>query len=69
MRLVQLETDAVSKGYPLGDGIGLFGVGSSALENSGGGRAGGGKPESSMELHRSTRGSKSNLSAAGSSAK
>lgn len=29
MRLVQAEVDAISKGWPLGDGIGLFGVGSS----------------------------------------
>ena len=28
MRLVQSEVDAISKGWPLGDGIGLFGVGS-----------------------------------------
>lgn len=60
MRLVQLEQDAMSKGYPLGDGIGLFGVGSSALAGSEGGAGSKGRaaalssrPGSSMELNAS----------------
>jgi hypothetical protein len=50
MRLVQLEQDAMSRGYPLGDGIGLFGVGS-LVSSARGKPAPGGKQESSMELN------------------
>ncbi|EFN54970.1 hypothetical protein CHLNCDRAFT_134747 [Chlorella variabilis] len=39
MRLVQAEEDAISKGWPLGDGIGLFGLGSSSSGLPGGGRS------------------------------
>jgi hypothetical protein len=39
MRLVQAEQDALSKGWPLGDGIGLFGLGSSGSGLPSGGAA------------------------------
>lgn len=56
-RLVQAEMDAISKGWPLGDGIGLFGVGSSrnGLPGAGGasGKARGAAPEQSVELNAS----------------
>ena len=62
MRLVQLEQDAMCKGYPLGDGIGLFGVGSSALVAApGAGSRGGGGAGAMMELNRSVHGSQGNL--------
>jgi hypothetical protein len=55
MRLVQAEVDAVSKGWPLGDGIGLFGVGSSrnGLPGAGGssGKQRGQAQEQSVELN------------------
>lgn len=58
MRLVQAEVDAISKGWPLGDGIGLFGVGSSrnGLPGSGGasGKQQGPALESSVELNASS---------------
>ena len=64
MRLVQAEADAISKGWPLGDGIGLFGVGSSrnGLPGAGGAsakaRGGGALPpaEQSVELNASASG-------------
>ncbi|KAL4450039.1 hypothetical protein ABPG77_010708 [Micractinium sp. CCAP 211/92] len=58
MRLVQAEVDAISKGWPLGDGIGLFGVGSSrnGLPGAGGpsGKQQGAAVESSVELNASS---------------
>lgn len=55
MRLVQAEADAISKGWPLGDGIGLFGVGSSrnGLPGAGGAsaKARGSGAEQSVELN------------------
>ncbi|GAB4818944.1 hypothetical protein N2152v2_005990 [Parachlorella kessleri] len=60
MRLVQLEQDAMCKGYPLGDGIGLFGVGSSALAPASGSGSRGSGAGATMELNRSVHGSKGN---------
>lgn len=55
MRLVQAEVDAISKGWPLGDGIALFGVGSSRSGLPGAGGASGKRQqqlqESSVELN------------------
>ena len=57
MRLVHSEVDAISKGWPMGDGIGLFGVGSSrsGLPGAGGAsgkqRGSGAVGEQSVELN------------------
>lgn len=64
MRLVQLEQEAMSRGYPLGDGIGLFGVGSAPQASS---RGGVGRAESSMELNRSVHSSRGKMAGAGGS--
>lgn len=71
MRLVQAEVDAISKGWPLGDGIGLFGLGSTGngLPGSSGRKAG---QEQSVELNASAgqaSGSSSGTAAAAGSSK
>ena len=50
MRLVQMEAAAVGQGYPIGEGIGLFGVGTSIASGSAGAGANGrGLPSSSSK--------------------
>lgn len=63
MRLVQAEVDAISKGWPLGDGIGLFGMGSSRSGLPGAGGASGKQQaqvlDQSVELNATASGSSS----------
>lgn len=54
MRLVQAEIDAMSKGWPLGDGIALFGLGSYVGGSTSGGPKRGSQADLSVELNASS---------------
>lgn len=54
MRLVQAELDAMSKGWPLGDGIALFGLGSYVGGSTSAGAKRGSQADLSVELNASS---------------
>ncbi len=54
MRLVQAEIDAMSKGWPLGDGIALFGLGSHVGGSTSAGGKRGSQADLSVELNASS---------------